>query len=39
MSVLSPFLYMGLISENLSLSGNVPVENVTMNGLRADTMK
>jgi len=42
MSVLLPFLYIGLISENFSLSGNVPVVSIlsqiyvrgdTINGL------
>ena len=29
-SVLSPFLYIGLISENFNLFGNVPVESILL---------
>ena len=28
--VLSPFLHIGLISENFSLSGNVPIESILL---------
>ena len=30
MSVLSPFIYIGLIPENFNMSGNVPVESILL---------
>ena len=38
-SVFSPFLYIGLISENFSLSGNAPVESILLQlYIRGDTI-